>query len=611
MQICRYISIAGIVQFGVFHLPDDKRWPSRWVLICPPFAEELNKTRRLMAEQSRQLAAAGFGVLLLDLDGTGDSPLALYGEGSEAQMSWTHWVQQLCAGLEWLGQNRVTHVQLLGLRLGALLALEILQSTQVDESTHRYPKIEHLVLWQPVTSGKTYMTQFLRLRIAAAMMSNNEAETVSSLRKLAVDDGFAEVAGYRLPRQLIEQLDLKKIESFSLPAALNIDWFDISRTPAKALSPNSSKVIQTWRDTEIEIDIHRIDSDSFWSTQELVSAPQLLLRTSLCFANAQELSDNGLDGSVHARDTDSQFFPHELMGESSFSSLKVLPSECHQNSLVSILHRPSCFNGQAVLIVVGGPQYRVGSHRQFLEISQSLANDGFLVLRFDCRGMGDSEGSFTGFDNIADDIKAAIDSLYSSEKNIKTLSLWGLCDAATAIAIYAASDCRVSQLVMLNPWARSEVGIAKAKLKHYYGKRLLTREFWMKLVSGKLNILDASKGFSENLVRSWRRKNDIDKQIHRANEEISAAPLDKDQPLIAQMAARLKAFKGRTLIILSGRDLTAQEFEQQANSFSPMKTWLDSSSVDINRLDDADHTFSRTQWKQQVEIVTSKWLRNL
>mgnify|MGYP000113667174 FL=1 len=62
-----------------------------------------------------------------------------------------------------------------------------------------------------------------------------------------------------------------------------------------------------------------------------------------------------------------------------------------------------------VLIAVGGPQYRVGSHRQFLLLSRRLAAEGFPVFRFDYRGMGDSDGAMRSFENVSEDIAAAVD----------------------------------------------------------------------------------------------------------------------------------------------------------------------------------------------------------
>ncbi|MEO6566032.1 MAG: alpha/beta fold hydrolase, partial [Casimicrobiaceae bacterium] len=81
------------------------------------------------------------------------------------------------------------------------------------------------------------------------------------------------------------------------------------------------------------------------------------------------------------------------------------------------------------MIVVGGPQYRVGSHRQFALLARALARVGIPALRFDYRGMGDSEGDRRSFDEIDADIAAAIDTL-CREAHLARVVLWGLCDGA-------------------------------------------------------------------------------------------------------------------------------------------------------------------------------------
>jgi len=67
---------------------------------------------------------------------------------------------------------------------------------------------------------------------------------------------------------------------------------------------------------------------------------------------------------------------------------------CEDISLVGVLHAPEAAPSLGFVFVVGGPQYRVGSHRQFVLLARDLASHGAAVLRFDCRGMGDSGGFF-------------------------------------------------------------------------------------------------------------------------------------------------------------------------------------------------------------------------
>ena len=59
--------------------------------------------------------------------------------------------------------------------------------------------------------------------------------------------------------------------------------------------------------------------------------------------------------------------------------------------------------------MVGGPQYRVGSHRQFALLARRLAAAGTACMRFDYRGMGDSTGDSRTFEHIEHDLRCAIE----------------------------------------------------------------------------------------------------------------------------------------------------------------------------------------------------------
>lgn len=286
---------------------------------------------------------------------------------------------------------------------------------------------------------------------------------------------------------------------------------------------------------------------------------------------------------------------------------------CHGEILPGILSRPqgvAAAPGGAsgiapeqagdtgVLVVVGGPQYRVGSHRQFLLLARHLAGEGFPVLRFDYRGMGDGSGAMRHFDEIGPDIGAAIDAFQQACPSLRQIVLWGLCDAASAALLYvdASHDERVAGLVLLNPWVRSEVSLAQTQLKHYYGQRLLQREFWQKLLRGRVEVRKSVLGLIGKFSLVHRR---------------GAANRDQPRSFQDRMATGWRNFPGRILLILSGQDYVAKEFLEYSGANLAWSGLLE--GVGVRRIDlaDADHTFSSRALRAQVEKTTTAWLKTL
>lgn len=250
--------------------------------------------------------------------------------------------------------------------------------------------------------------------------------------------------------------------------------------------------------------------------------------------------------------------------------------------------RPTQATG--VVIVVGGAQYRAGSHRQFVQLARFLAEAGFPVLRFDLPGMGDSPGELPSFEHTAPHISAAINCFQQQHPAVERVVLWGLCDGASASLLYvdATRDTRIAGLALLNPWVRSEVGLARARVKHYYWQRLREPDFWRKLLRGGVG---------------WGALEKLGQNLRKARRQGEAQAGFQDR-----MARGWLTLHKPILLMLSERDLTAQEFLEHASSHP---SWLNSEEgreVTRLQLENADHTCSDPSSRRTVEQMTLKWL---
>jgi uncharacterized protein len=263
--------------------------------------------------------------------------------------------------------------------------------------------------------------------------------------------------------------------------------------------------------------------------------------------------------------------------------------KCGDSTLIGIVHASDSPAKRGVLVVVGGPQYRAGSHRQFVSLARALAAQQVPTMRFDHRGIGDSDDPYRGFEALDLDIASAIDAFMRACPSLTDVVLWGLCDAASAILFYAHRDPRVVGIVLLNPWVRTPEGEARAYLRHYYRQRLLDPMFWRRVLAGQINVQASARSFS-GFVR--RRLAGTGGPAQNRNSDAKALP--------DRMADSLATFKGPVLLIISGQDLTAREFEDAVLQSRTWQRLLADPRVSRRDLPPADHTFSRAEWSDTV-----------
>jgi len=234
------------------------------VVFAPPFAEEMNKSRRMVALQARRLAAAGYGVLVSDLKGCGDNP------GDIAQARWEEWVEDVCRAARWLTRRHEAPLWLWGLRSGALLA---------SAAARLMPEARSFLFWQPSTQGSTVLQQFLRMKAAADMLEGSARGVMENLRRQLRDGQSVEVAGYLLPPAVAAGLQSATLPPPEAPSRL--EWLEVHAAEGESPSPATVRVIDAWRAAGSQVRLHAVAGQAFWQTTDIEEVPALLDATEL------------------------------------------------------------------------------------------------------------------------------------------------------------------------------------------------------------------------------------------------------------------------------------------------------------------------------------------
>ncbi len=257
----------GGSRLWLWHTPPEGVVRRGAVLYAHPWAEEMNKSRRMAALAARELAADGWCVLQPDLAGCGES------SGSLEDASVEIWLSDLELAAQALrAQQPGGPLWLWGLRAGALWTCAL---------AGRLAQEAHLLLWQPATQGKALLQQFLRLKAASQLADGQAKPVMDALRADLAAGRPVDVAGYRLGAALASGLEAATLAPPRLEPSQErrVVWIELSAGTEPAASPAARTAWPKWQQAGWHVNGLAVAGPTFWQTTEIEDAPALVQAT--------------------------------------------------------------------------------------------------------------------------------------------------------------------------------------------------------------------------------------------------------------------------------------------------------------------------------------------
>jgi pimeloyl-ACP methyl ester carboxylesterase len=257
----------------------------------------------------------------------------------------------------------------------------------------------------------------------------------------------------------------------------------------------------------------------------------------------------------------------------------------------------------AVILLNSGIIHHVGPNRLYVTLARRLARSGFVVLRFDLSGIGDS---VIRRDNLpferssVQETQEAMEYLVAT-RGVDRFLLAGICTGAVVAYHTARADQRVVGAALINgqgyiPQSEEEIHaylVDHQRRRYYLDQALYNLGSWRKLLTGRVRYGD--------ILRALRGKRDGRRRAQRLRssktEEIA-------------VGLRTLADRGTKLFFLySGGDLGIKELEVVLGG--KVAELATRETVQYRIVERADHMFTALTSQEEFLRQTGDWLREV
>jgi alpha-beta hydrolase superfamily lysophospholipase len=332
-------STTGFLEAWV-HLPQDGR-PDRVVVLAPSSGREQATSHRAMRQLAIDLAASGAMAVRFSWTGTGSS------SDLDSEDPAGVWIEDLRAVLRWCHGQVDLPTQVLGLRLGAVIAANAVGALGDVR----------LLLWDPAFSGRTFLRQQRGLLMAIVPGAIDVAE-----------------GGSAGPGTYHTQAQARSIGDLGLPGIL----------------ARPDRILVLTREAPIETRVLRRLSDA-GATVEPVAGQEAMVDA---LSEESIVPTETLARIVRWSVTQERGRPAPVAGH--FTQVADNPRfretfvQVGPSGLPGLLTEPLTAPTGAVLLVGGSSEPMDGPSGLWSYTARRLAEQGFTVLRFDRHGVGDA-----------------------------------------------------------------------------------------------------------------------------------------------------------------------------------------------------------------------------